>query len=169
MLLQNLIVAIVVNFIGYLPFGNINLTTVQLSTNRGLKQALIFVTTFSVFEAFFTYLLLQFAEWFAAQPHEHKIVIAGNHGKISRCHSANVSTSWSCWYIYTYCQTPRCTRSITCQEAPSVFIALRPAIQMRVARFLPHTQDSITWKTVDSPLQVISGVYFLRRTSPLLM
>lgn len=65
MLLQNLIVAIVVNFIGYLPFGNINLTAVQLSTNRGLKQALIFVSTFSVFEAFFTYLLLQFAEWFA--------------------------------------------------------------------------------------------------------
>lgn len=65
MLLQNLLVAIVVNFIGYLPFGNINLTTVQISSNRGMKQALTFVTTFSIFEAFFTYLLLQFAEWFA--------------------------------------------------------------------------------------------------------
>lgn len=65
MLLQNLLVAIVVNFIGYLPFGNINLTTIQISSNRGMKQALTFVTTFSIFEAFFTYLLLQFAEWFA--------------------------------------------------------------------------------------------------------
>ncbi|ADY50828.1 lysine exporter protein (LysE/YggA) [Pseudopedobacter saltans DSM 12145] len=65
MLLQNLIVAIVVNFIGYLPFGNINLTAIQISSNRGLKQALTFVTTFAIFEAFFTYILLQFAEWFA--------------------------------------------------------------------------------------------------------
>ena len=65
MFFQNLIVALVVNFIGYLPFGNINLTTVQVSANKGLKQALTFISTFAIFEACFTYLLLQFADWFA--------------------------------------------------------------------------------------------------------
>lgn len=65
MLFTNLLVAIVVNFLGYLPFGNINLTAVQMSVNKGMKQALIFITTFSVFEAFFTYFLMRFAEWFA--------------------------------------------------------------------------------------------------------
>lgn len=65
MLFINLIVAIVVNFLGYLPFGNINLTAVQISVNKGMKQALVFITTFSIFEAFFTYLLMRFAEWFA--------------------------------------------------------------------------------------------------------
>lgn len=67
MLFQNLIVAIVVNFFGYLPFGNINLTAVQLSANRGMKQALVFVTTFAIFEAWFTYLLMHFAEWFSSK------------------------------------------------------------------------------------------------------
>ncbi len=69
MLFVNLIVAIVVNFVGYLPFGNINLTAVQISVNKGMKQALVFITTFSVFEAFFTYLLMRFAEWFAEKEH----------------------------------------------------------------------------------------------------
>ncbi len=58
-------VAVVINFVGYVPVGNINLTAVQISVNRGLKQALYFVTTFSVVEGFFTYVLMRFAEWFA--------------------------------------------------------------------------------------------------------
>ena len=61
----NFIVAIVVNFLGYLPFGNINLTAVQMSVNRGMKQTLVFITTFSIFEACFTYVLMRFADWFA--------------------------------------------------------------------------------------------------------
>lgn len=65
MLLLNFIVAIVVNFIGYIPFGNINLTAVQMSVNRGMKQTLVFITTFSIFEACFTYVLMRFADWFA--------------------------------------------------------------------------------------------------------
>jgi len=65
MLFLNFIVAIVVNFLGYIPFGNINLTAVQMSVNRGMKQTLIFIITFSVFEACFTYVLMRFADWFA--------------------------------------------------------------------------------------------------------
>ncbi len=67
MLLLTFIVAIVVNFLGYVPLGNINLTSIQISINKGLKQALIFAVSFSIVEAIFTYILMNFAEWFAGQ------------------------------------------------------------------------------------------------------
>lgn len=65
MLLQTFLVAVVINFLGYIPLGNINLTTIQISVNRGLKQALYFVITFAVMDIIFTYILMRFAEWFA--------------------------------------------------------------------------------------------------------
>jgi len=65
MLLLTFVVAIVVSFLGYIPPGNINLTAMQLSINKNIKQAVIFITTFSIFEAFFTYILMRFAAWFA--------------------------------------------------------------------------------------------------------
>jgi threonine/homoserine/homoserine lactone efflux protein len=65
MLFLTFLVAVIINFVGYVPVGNINLTTVQISVNRGLKQALCFVTTFAVVEGFFTYVLMRFAEWFS--------------------------------------------------------------------------------------------------------
>ncbi len=65
MLFQTLFVAIIINFIGYIPLGNINLTTVQISVNRGFKQALYFISTFAVMDIIFTYILMRFAEWFA--------------------------------------------------------------------------------------------------------
>lgn len=65
MLFLTFMVALVVSFLGYLPPGNINLTAMQLSVNKNLKQAIIFITTFSVFEAIFTYILMRFAAWFA--------------------------------------------------------------------------------------------------------
>ncbi len=58
-------VGVVVSFLGYIPPGNINLTAMQLSINKSLKQALIFIITFCVFEAVFTYILMRFAAWFA--------------------------------------------------------------------------------------------------------
>lgn len=58
-------VGVVVSFLGYIPPGNINLTAMQLSINKSIKQALTFITTFSVFEAVFTYILMRFAAWFA--------------------------------------------------------------------------------------------------------
>lgn len=67
MLILTFLVAIVVNFLGYIPLGNINLTAIQISINKGMKQALIFITTFSIIEGIFTYILMRFAEWFATK------------------------------------------------------------------------------------------------------
>src|SRR5688572_6957164 len=72
MIFLTFLVAVVINFVGYVPVGNINLTAVQISVNRGLRQALIFVTTFSIVEGFFTYVLMRFAEWFAQ--HEELLI-----------------------------------------------------------------------------------------------
>lgn len=65
MLLLTFLVAVLMNFLGYIPPGNINLTTVHISVNRGIKQALYFTTTFAVVDTIFTYILMRFAEWFA--------------------------------------------------------------------------------------------------------
>lgn len=67
MLLLTFIVAFVVNFVGYIPLGNINLTTMQVSINKGLKQAIILITSFSILEGIFTFILMNFAEWFASK------------------------------------------------------------------------------------------------------
>ncbi|MBK0384319.1 LysE family transporter [Pedobacter sp. SD-b] len=67
MLLLTFLVAVVVNFLGYIPLGNINLTSMQISINKGLKQAVIFAVSFSVIEAIFTFILMNFAEWFASK------------------------------------------------------------------------------------------------------
>ncbi len=65
MFFLNFLVGFIVNFTGYVPFGNINLTVVQLTINRGLKHAMYFVVAFSVIEFFFTYAIMYFADWFA--------------------------------------------------------------------------------------------------------
>ena len=67
MLLLTFVVAVLVNFVGYIPLGNINLTTMQISINKGMKQALIFISSFALVEGMFTYLLMRFAEWFASK------------------------------------------------------------------------------------------------------
>ena len=55
MIFLTFFIGIVANFIGYVPPGNINLTLVQITINRGLKQALIFIVSFCCVEFFFTY------------------------------------------------------------------------------------------------------------------
>ena len=55
------------NFIGYIPPGNINLTLVQIAINRGLKQAMIFIISFSCVEFFFTFFIMHAAKWLSAQ------------------------------------------------------------------------------------------------------
>lgn len=67
MLLLTFFVAVVVNFVGYIPLGNINLTAMQISINKGLKQVVIFATSFALVEGLFTYILMRFAEWFATK------------------------------------------------------------------------------------------------------
>lgn len=67
MLFLTFFVAVVVNFVGYIPIGNINLTAMQISINKGLKQATIFAVSFALVEGVFTYILMRFAEWFASK------------------------------------------------------------------------------------------------------
>lgn len=66
MLFLNFLVGLVVNFIGYVPFGNVNLTVVKLTINRGVKHAMYFIVSFSIIEFFFTYAVMYFADWFSA-------------------------------------------------------------------------------------------------------
>ncbi len=67
MLLLTFFVAVIVNFVGYIPLGNINLTAMQISINKGLKQAYVFAISFALVEGVFTFVLMHFAEWFATQ------------------------------------------------------------------------------------------------------
>ena len=67
MLFLTLFIGLFANFIGYVPPGNINLTLVQITINRGLKQALMFITSFSCVEFFFTYFIMHAAKWLSRQ------------------------------------------------------------------------------------------------------
>lgn len=66
MIFLTFLTAVIMNFVGYIPFGNINLTCVQISVNRGMKQALYFISSFALVDILFTYVLMSFAEWFAS-------------------------------------------------------------------------------------------------------
>ena len=67
MIFLTFFIGLFANFIGYVPPGNINLTLVQITINRGLKQALMFVISFSCVEFFFTYFIMHAAKWLASQ------------------------------------------------------------------------------------------------------
>lgn len=67
MIFLTFFLGIVCNFIGYVPPGNINLTLVQIAINRGIKQALYFICSFSVIEFFFTLLIMHGASWLSGQ------------------------------------------------------------------------------------------------------
>lgn len=63
MLLLTLIIGILLNAMGYIPPGNINLTVAQLTINKGMRQALYFILAFSCVEVFFTFGMMRFARW----------------------------------------------------------------------------------------------------------
>lgn len=67
MIFLTFFIGLFVNFIGYIPPGNINLTLVKLTVNRGLKQAFTFIISFSCVEFFFTYFIMHAARWLSAQ------------------------------------------------------------------------------------------------------
>jgi threonine/homoserine/homoserine lactone efflux protein len=67
MIFLTFFIALIANFIGYIPPGNINLTLVQITINRGLKQAVQFITAFSCVEFFFTYFIMHAAKWLSGQ------------------------------------------------------------------------------------------------------
>jgi threonine/homoserine/homoserine lactone efflux protein len=66
MLLLTLIIGILLNAMGYIPPGNINLTVAQLTINKGMRQALYFILSFSIVEVFFTFGMMRFARWMSS-------------------------------------------------------------------------------------------------------
>jgi len=69
MILLAFLIGLAANFIGYIPPGNINLTVAQLTINRGIKQAMSFIIAFSIVEFFFTYFIMNAADWLSQQVH----------------------------------------------------------------------------------------------------
>lgn len=67
MIFLTMLAGVIANFIGYIPPGNINLTLVQITINRGIKQALQFIIAFSIVEFFFTYVVMLGAKWLSAE------------------------------------------------------------------------------------------------------
>jgi threonine/homoserine/homoserine lactone efflux protein len=63
MLLLTFFLGIFCNAIGYIPPGNINLTAVQITLNKGLKQAYYFIVAFSSVEILFTFGVMRFVQW----------------------------------------------------------------------------------------------------------
>lgn len=74
MIFLTFVLGLVVNFIGYIPPGNINLTLTQIAINRGMRQALRFIAAFSCTEFFFTFFFMQAAKWLSIQPHVETII-----------------------------------------------------------------------------------------------
>lgn len=69
MIVLTFFIGLIANFLGYIPPGNINLTLVQITINRGIKQALQFIIAFSCVEFFFTFFIMHAAEWLHRQIH----------------------------------------------------------------------------------------------------
>jgi threonine/homoserine/homoserine lactone efflux protein len=69
MIFLTFFIGLIANFIGYIPPGNINLALVQISINRGIRQALHFIIAFSCVEFFFTYFIMNAADWLSHQVH----------------------------------------------------------------------------------------------------
>jgi threonine/homoserine/homoserine lactone efflux protein len=67
MILLTFFIGIIANFVGYIPPGNINLTLVQITINRGFKQAMMFIISFSCVEFFFTYFIMHAAKWLSGE------------------------------------------------------------------------------------------------------
>jgi threonine/homoserine/homoserine lactone efflux protein len=67
MIFLTFFIGLIANFIGYVPPGNINLTLVKITMNRGLKQAMRFIISFSSVEFFFTYFIMHAAKWLSAE------------------------------------------------------------------------------------------------------
>jgi threonine/homoserine/homoserine lactone efflux protein len=66
MLIITLILGVLLNAMGYIPPGNINLTVAQLTINKGMRQALYFILSFSIVEVFFTFGMMRFARWLSS-------------------------------------------------------------------------------------------------------
>ncbi|GAB3920084.1 hypothetical protein GCM10028827_01320 [Mucilaginibacter myungsuensis] len=74
MIILAFFIGVVVNFIGYIPPGNINLTVVQITINRGMRQAMQFIIAFAIAELIFTFGVMQGAKWLSEQIHLDTII-----------------------------------------------------------------------------------------------
>src|SRR5579863_9449796 len=74
MIFLTFFIGVIANFIGYIPPGNINLSLVQIAINRGMKEALHFIIAFSCVEFFFTYFIMNAADWLAQQVHLDAVI-----------------------------------------------------------------------------------------------
>ncbi|RYD69317.1 MAG: lysine transporter LysE, partial [Sphingobacteriales bacterium] len=63
MLFLTFFIGIILNAMGYIPPGNINLTVAQLAINKGMRQVWYFIISFSCVEVFFTFGMMRFARW----------------------------------------------------------------------------------------------------------
>ncbi|MEY3678237.1 MAG: hypothetical protein RI924_378 [Bacteroidota bacterium] len=67
MFILTFLIGFLMNFVGYIPLGNINLTVVQMAINRGMKQVMYFLVSFSLVELVFTFGIMKFAAWFSSR------------------------------------------------------------------------------------------------------
>jgi len=67
MLFLTLFLGILLNMVGYIPPGNINLTVVQITITRGIRQALYFIGAFSTIEILFTFGVMRFVQWLSSE------------------------------------------------------------------------------------------------------
>src|ERR1700733_9246694 len=67
MIFLTFFIGLIANALGYIPPGNINLTLVKITINRGFKQAMMFIISFSSVEFFFTYFIMHAAKWLSGQ------------------------------------------------------------------------------------------------------
>lgn len=74
MIFLTFFIGLIANFVGYIPPGNINLAVVQLAINRGMKSAMQFIIAFSCVEFFFTYFIMNAADWLSMQVHLDTVI-----------------------------------------------------------------------------------------------
>src|ERR1700743_3615494 len=74
MIFLTFFIGLIANFIGYIPPGNINLSVVQIAINKGIKQAMQFIIAFSCVEFFFTYFIMNAADWLSQQLNLNTII-----------------------------------------------------------------------------------------------
>lgn len=67
MIFLTFFLGLIANFVGYIPPGNINLTLVRITINRGFKQAMQFIIAFSCVEFIFTFFIMHAAKWLSAE------------------------------------------------------------------------------------------------------
>lgn len=67
MLFLTLFLGIILNMVGYIPPGNINLTVVQITISRGIRQAIYFICAFASVEVLFTFGVMRFVQWLSSE------------------------------------------------------------------------------------------------------